>query len=173
MPRCLVFIARKAPNFGELPMMQARLEPWKVCPELFQALLDLEGKVRNSGIEPSLIALVKIRVSQLNGCAHCLHMHTADARKHGESEMRLHVLAAWQESPAFTPRERAALAWAESLTLIAQTRAPDDVYEQLSRELSEADRVKLSMVIVAINAWNRIAVGFRVVHPLTDGRAAG
>lgn len=152
--------------------MQARLEPWKVCPDLFQAMLELEGKVRSSGIENSLIELVKIRVSQINGCAHCLNMHTVDARKHGETEQRLHVLAAWQESPLFTPRERAALAWAESITLIAQTRAPDDVYEQLSAELTEAERVKLTMVIVAINAWNRLAVGFRIVHPVTDGRAA-
>lgn len=152
--------------------MKERLDPGKVAPELMSAMLELEGKVRSSGLEHSLIHLVKIRASQLNGCAYCVHMHVAEAHKGGETHERLHLLSTWQESPLFTARERAALAWTEALTLLAATRAPDSVYDELSRELSEADRVKLTMVIVAINGWNRIAVGFRKVHPVNGGHAA-
>ncbi|RYZ10007.1 MAG: carboxymuconolactone decarboxylase family protein [Myxococcales bacterium] len=152
--------------------MKARLDPAKVAPELMSAMLELEGKVRNSGLPLRLIHLVKIRASQMNGCAYCVHMHVKEAHESGETHERLHLLSTWQESPLFSPRERAALAWTESLTLIAETRAPDDVYEELSRELTEAERVKLTMVIVAINGWNRIAVGFRKVHPVKSDDAA-
>lgn len=135
-------------------------------------MLELEMKVRASGLESSLVHLVKMRASQLNGCAYCVHLHAGEARKSGETEERLHLLTTWQESPLFTARERAALAWTEALTLLAQTRAPDDVYEQLSQELSEVDRVRLTMVIVTINGWNRLAVGFRKVHPVSADHAA-
>lgn len=152
--------------------MKERLDAGKVAPELLGAMLELEAKVRASGLEHSLIHLVKIRASQLNGCAYCVHMHVREARKTGETEERLHLLSTWQESPLFTARERAALSWTEALTLVAQTRAPDDVYRELSAELSEVDRVRLTMVIVAINGWNRLAVGFRKVHPVDGAHAA-
>jgi AhpD family alkylhydroperoxidase len=152
--------------------MQERLDPNQTCPELMQAMLELEQKVRNSGLELGLIRLVKILASQLNGCAYCLHMHTREARAAGESEERLYLLSAWRDSPLYSDRERAALAWTESLTLLASSRAPDDVYAALARELSEAERVQLTMVIVAINGWNRIAVGFRKLHPTKGERAA-
>src|SRR5919206_3937392 len=113
--------------------MKARLDPFAVAPQAMQAMLNLEETVRNSGLEQSLIELVKIRASQINGCAYCLHMHTRDARAHGESEERLYLLDAWRESPLYSERERAALAWTETLTLISQTHAPDDVYDELRR----------------------------------------
>lgn len=153
-------------------MMQTRLDPFDVAPDLMAPLLELEKVVRGSGLEASLILLVKTRASQLNGCALCLHMHTRDARARGETEERLHLLAAWRDSPLYTPRERAALAWTEALTLLAETRAPDDVYAQLTSEFDELERVKLTLAVVAINGWNRLAVGFRRVHPTTDDRAA-
>ena len=115
--------------------MQSRLDPFEAAPELTNVLLQLEQKLKSSGLEPSLIRLIKTRASQLNGCAYCLHMHITDARKAGETEMRLHLLSAWRESPLYTARERAALAWTESLTLLANTGAPDDVYAQMAAEL--------------------------------------
>lgn len=152
--------------------MQQRLDPKQAAPELMTAMLELERKVRSSGIEANLIRLVKTRASQLNGCAYCVHMHALEARAAGESEERLYLLSAWRESPLYSPRERAALAWTEALTLLADSRAPDDVYAELARDFSESERVKLTMVIVAINGWNRIAVGFRLVHATTDDLAA-
>jgi AhpD family alkylhydroperoxidase len=152
--------------------MQQRLDPQQAAPELMTAMLELERKVRSSGLEANLIRLVKTRASQLNGCAYCLHMHALEARAAGESEERLYLLGAWRESPLYSPRERAALAWTEALTLLADSHAPDDVYAELGREFSEPERVKLTMVIVAINGWNRIAVGFRLLHATGDDRAA-
>ncbi|HXK20388.1 MAG TPA: carboxymuconolactone decarboxylase family protein [Polyangiaceae bacterium] len=127
---------------------------------------------RESGLELPLLRLLKTRASQLNGCAYCLHMHTREARADGESEERLYLLSAWRESPLYNPRERAALAWTEALTLLADSHAPDDTYAELAAQFSEPERVKLTMAIVAINGWNRIAVGFRLVHPASNGRAA-
>lgn len=147
------------------------MNPYEAAPELMQAMLALEQKVRNSGLSTSLVHLMKTRASQLNGCAHCIHMHTRDARAAGESEERLYLLSAWRESPLYGARERAALGWTDALTLLADGHAPDDAYAELAREFSESERVKLTMVIVAINGWNRIAVGFRSVHPTRDGRA--
>ena len=112
--------------------------------------------------------LVKIRASQINGCAFCLHMHTASAREHGETEERLYLLDAWRESPLYSERERAALAWTEALTLVAETRAPDEDYHALQAQFTEEEQVKLTLLIVAINGWNRIQVGFRGVHPVTQ-----
>ncbi len=119
-----------------------------------------------SGLEDSLMELVKIRASQINGCAFCLHMHTANARKHGETEERLYLLDAWRDSPLYSERERAALGWTEALTLVSETRAPDDVYQAMQAQFTEEEQVKLTLLIVAINGWNRIQIGFRAVHPV-------
>ena len=145
--------------------MSARLNPFAAAPEMIAAMTAFETAVASSGLEHSLIELVKTRASQINGCAFCLHMHTRDARAAGESEERLHLLAAWWESSLFTPREKAALTWTESLTLIAQTRAPDADYAVMREEFDEAEAVKLTMLIGAINVWNRLQVGFRAAHP--------
>ena len=145
--------------------MSARLNPFAAAPEMIAAMTAFETAVASSGLEHSLIELVKTRASQINGCAFCLHMHTQDARAAGESEERLHLLAAWWESSLFTPREKAALTWTDSLTLIAQTRAPDADYATMREHFDEAEAVKLTMLIGAINVWNRLAVGFRSQHP--------
>ncbi|MEJ0019317.1 MAG: carboxymuconolactone decarboxylase family protein [Acetobacteraceae bacterium] len=139
---------------------------------LLQPLLDLSASVTASGLEPSLMELVKTRASQINGCGFCLHMHTRDARKAGETEERLYLLDAWRESPLYSERERAALAWTEALTLVAQTRAPDDDYQALRAQFTEEEQVKLTMLIVLINGWNRLNVGFRTVHPARAERRA-
>ena len=146
--------------------MRPRLNAYRAAPEIMQALLALEGAVAGSGLEPSLIELVKTRASQINGCAFCIHMHTRDARAKGETEERLYLLDAWRESPLYTDRERAALAWTEALTLVAQIHAPDAVYEEVRAQFGEADLVKLTVLIGTINTWNRVAIGFRSVHPV-------
>ena len=124
-------------------------------------MLRLEDAVHESTLEPELLELVKMRASQLNGCAYCLDMHSKDARARGENEQRLHVLAAWREAPFYSERERAALAWCEALTLLPQTGAPDEVYVQVREQFEEEEIVALTLAIVAINGWNRLAVGFR------------
>ena len=146
--------------------MQPRLIPYNAAPDIMKAQIALEQAVQSSGLKPSLIELVKTRVSQINGCAYCLHMHTHDARKRGESEERLYLLDAWRESSLYADDERAALARAEALTLISQTQAPDVVYDEVRRFFDEASLVKLTLVITTINAWNRIAIGFRMQHPV-------
>ncbi len=148
--------------------MKPRFDPMKVAPDAYNAMLALEKYVRGCGIDPALADLVRMRASQINGCAFCLDMHSKDARKEGVSEQRLYVLDAWRESPAFSERERAALAWTEALTLIAETHAPDDVYEDLRRHFSEVEIVNLSLLIVAINGWNRLVIGARVPHPTAE-----
>jgi len=130
-------------------------------PEALDAMQRLQQVVEESGLEPKLLELVKIRASQLNGCAYCLDMHTKDAIAIGEDTQRLHLVAAWREAPYYTPQERAALAWCESLTLLPETGAPDDVYEELSKHFSEEESVALTLAVVAINGWNRLAVGMR------------
>ena len=152
--------------------MTQRLNPYAVSSPAIQPMIDLEAAVVGSGLEYSLIELVKMRASQINGCAFCLHMHSRDARAAGEREERLHLLAAWRESSFFTDRERAALAWTEALTLIAETHAPDADYEGLTPHFSEVEIVNLTLLITTINAWNRIAVGFRSHHPRTWAKAA-
>jgi AhpD family alkylhydroperoxidase len=142
--------------------MQPRLNPFAAAPALMKQFLDYSTQVGAAGIEPDLLELVKIRASQLNGCANCLNMHSSDARKAGESEQRLHLLAAWQEAPLFSERERAALAWTDHLTLIADRRAPDDIYAALDAEFSKEEQIKLTMMINAINGWNRLAIGFNL-----------
>lgn len=152
--------------------MKARLNPFNAAPEAINAMVDLENHTRESGLEHSLIELVKIRASQINGCAYCIHMHTADARKAGATEERLYLLSAWRESPLYSDRERAALAWTDSLTRIADTQAPDEDYAWARSQFSEEELVKLTLLIGAINIWNRIAIGFRSVHPLPRTQAA-
>jgi len=123
----------------------------------------LERYVRECGLELPLIELVKIRVSQINGCAYCLDMHTKDARAEGETEQRIYTLPAWRETPFFTEREQAALAWAEAVTLVSESHVPDDVYEQARVHFSDEELVNLTMVVVAINGWNRLSISFRAV----------
>jgi AhpD family alkylhydroperoxidase len=145
--------------------MTQRLNPYAAAPEGLAALQAVETYVTGSGLDPRLALLVKVRVSQINGCEFCLHMHTEDIRKLGESETRLYLLDAWHESALYSPRERAALAWAESLTHIARTRAPDDVYNEARHHFSEKEMIDLSIAVAMINAWNRLAIGARMVHP--------
>lgn len=152
--------------------MTPRLNPQAAAPEMIRAMLALENAVAEAGIERSLYELVKTRASQINGCAFCLHMHTNDARKLGETEDRLHLLAAWRESPLYSDRERAALGWTEALTRLADTHAPDADYQALKARFTEKEQVVLTMMIVAINGWNRLAVGFRAIHPVAAARAA-
>lgn len=152
--------------------MKPRLNLYKVGAESMKAMMALEEQVQKSGLEQSLIGLVKTRASQINGCAFCIHMHTRDARAHGETEERLYLLDAWRESPLYSDRERAALAWTEALTLVSQTHAPDADYELLAAHFSEEEQVKLTLLIVTINGWNRLAIGFRSIHPVGSSRAA-
>jgi AhpD family alkylhydroperoxidase len=149
----------------EIDMTPRIKDPYKVAPAPIDALRGLEVAIKASSLEPRLLELVKTRASQINGCAYCLHMHTTDARKGGETEMRLYMLSAWRESSLYTPRERAALAWTEALTLLPQTGAPDADYDLVKEHFSEAEQVNLTFAIGAINAWNRFAVGMRVPHP--------
>ena len=141
--------------------MKPRMNFFQAAPETINALRALENQATSSGLEQSLIELVRTRASQINGCAYCINMHTQDARKHGETEQRLYLLNAWREAPVYTDRERAALAWTDAVTLISETHAPDDVYEQVRAHFSEAETVNLTMLIATINAWNRLAISFR------------
>lgn len=145
--------------------MQNRLDYFAAAPESMQALLALEKHVQKCGLEHSLIELVKTRASQINGCAYCIHMHTRDARAAGESEERLYLLSAWRESPLYTHRERAALAWTEALTQVADTHAPDEDYAEMRQHFTEQEAVQLTLLIGVINIWNRLAIGFRSIHP--------
>jgi len=151
--------------------MTPRLNYMAAGPEVMQSMFALEKAVATSGLEHDLMLLVKIRASQINGCAFCIKMHTRDARAGGETEERLYLLDAWRESPIYTNRERAALAWTEALTLVSQTHAPDDDYEAVQAHFSEPEQVKLTMLIAAINSWNRLCVGFRSV-PRVEARPA-
>ena len=141
--------------------MKPRLDLTQVSPGALNAMLGLEASLAKSGIERPMIELVKMRASQINGCAYCLDKHSQDARAEGETEQRLYTLDAWHETGFYTERERAALAWTEALTLVAQTHAPDDVYQMVRAQFEEAELVNLTLAIVAINGWNRIAIGFR------------
>ena len=152
--------------------MQTRLNFPTVAPKALKAMTALEHYVVTAGLEHSLIELVKTRASQINGCAYCIHMHTKDARAAGESEERLYLLSAWRESPLYTPRERAALRWTESLTRVADTGAPDEDFEEPRRHFTDEELVNLTLLIGAINVWNRLAIGFRAVHPVETRTAA-
>jgi len=141
--------------------MEKRFDYAKAFPEGTQGMLHLENINRRSSLEPSLIELVKLRASQLNGCAYCLDMHSKDARAQGETEQRIYVLNAWREAPFYTERERAALAWTEALTNIQQGHAPDDVYAEVREQFNEQEITKLTFAITQINSWNRIAIASR------------
>ncbi|MCY1398088.1 alkylhydroperoxidase AhpD family core domain protein [compost metagenome] len=143
--------------------MPPRLDFYTASPEALKAMLALDAAVSKLPLEKPLIELVKLRASQLNGCAFCVDLHSSDARKRGETERRLYAVAVWRESPFFTPRERAALAWTEALTRLAETHAPDEDYAQLAEQFSERERVDLTLAISTINSWNRLAVGFRKI----------
>lgn len=141
--------------------MEERLRWWKTAPQGYHALVAVDGYVNDSSIEPPLLELVKLRASQINGCAYCIDMHWKDARAAGESEQRLCSLNAWHEAPFYTDRERAALAWTDALTLISQTHAPDDVYAELRAQFNEQETADLTLAIATINAWNRMSISMR------------
>jgi len=126
-----------------------------------RSILALQREVQSSGLEHSLLELMKIRASQINGCAYCIDMHTKDARARGETEQRIYALNAWRESPFYTDRERAALEWTESLTLVSKTQVPDAVYEEVRKHFTEAEVVALTFAVVAITSWNRLAISLR------------
>ncbi|HEY8328922.1 MAG TPA: carboxymuconolactone decarboxylase family protein [Rhodanobacter sp.] len=142
-------------------MTKSRVDYRKAAPDAFKAMLALEAGVHRTGLEPSLIELVKMRVSQINGCAYCLDMHSKDARAAGETEQRLYLLSAWREAPFYTDRERAALSWAEAITLVATNDLPDALYDEVRTQFDEKGMVELTLAIIAINGWNRLAIGFR------------
>ena len=152
---------------------QSRADYKGASPGAFKVMLDMEAFVRGSGLEHSLLELVKTRVSQINGCAYCLDMHTKDARAAGETEQRLHVLAAWREAPFYSARERAALAWAEAVTLLANNDLPDALYDEVRAQFDDKSLVDLTLAIITINGWNRLAVGFRAAVCSYQAQAAG
>src|SRR5215471_1412585 len=141
--------------------MQPRIDYRKYAQEPLKHLLALEKYIAESGLDEKLVHLLKMRASQINGCAYCLDMHSKDARAAGETEQRLYGLDAWREAPYYSERERAALEWVEALTLVAEGHVPDDVYERARGQFSEKELVELLMIAVAINGWNRLAIAFR------------
>jgi AhpD family alkylhydroperoxidase len=161
----LVFTGARLPgasfdHFQE-QSMQSRIDYTKVSPNAVKAMFGLQAYVNHSSLPHSLASLVKMRASQLNGCAFCIDMHSKDARAEGETEQRLYALDAWRETPFYTPKERAALAWTEAVTLIHQGHAPDAVYAEVREHFSESELVDLTLAIVAINGWNRLSIAFR------------
>ncbi len=141
--------------------MSQRLSYSKIAPQGVDLLRQLDSYTKASGLELDLLELVKLLASQINGCAYCIDMHTKDARSRGESEQRLYGVSAWRETPFYSERERAALAWTESLTDISRDQVPDEVYEQARQHFSEKELVDLTLAVIAINGWNRLAIGFR------------
>jgi AhpD family alkylhydroperoxidase len=142
--------------------MATRLNYAKASPGAYRALEQLEHYVSNCGLEASLLELVKIRASQLNGCAYCIDMHTKDARAAGESEQRIYLLSTWREVPFYSEREHAALEWTEALTLIAGNHVPDEIYERVRPHFTDEELVKLALAVATINAWNRFGISFRM-----------
>ncbi len=151
--------------------MTNRPNPYAAAPELTQALIGFSHAVNDAGLDPVINELVKLRASQINGCAPCLHMHTASALKLGEKPMRIFLLDAWRDSSLYSERERAALGWTEALTVIADEATRDRAYEAVAAQFSPDEQVKLTLMITAINAFNRLNVGFRVPHPTAALRA--
>ena len=143
--------------------MKARIDLMHVNPGIIRAMLGLERQIRQAGLDGRLLDLVRMRASQINGCAYCLDMHSKDALVNGETEQRLYGLDAWRETPYYSARERAALEWTEALTLVSQSHVPDDVYERVRAQFSEDELVHLSLAVVAINGWNRLNVAARTV----------
>ena len=143
--------------------MKSRIEYAEATPDGVKPLYQMEAYLKHSGLEPGLLDLVKTRVSQINGCAYCIDMHTKDARAHGEVEQRLYALDAWRETPFFSERERAGLAWAETVTRVAETHVPDEAFEYVRQHFTDKELADLTLAIVAINGWNRLAIAFRKV----------
>lgn len=141
--------------------MNTRLDFYKASPEAIKAMIALEQRIMKSSLEKPLVELVRLRASQINGCAYCMDMHSSDARKAGEDERRLATLGAWRETQFFSERERAALAWTEALTLVSSTHVPDDVWESVQPEFTPEEITDLTLLVVAINGWNRFSVAFR------------
>lgn len=152
--------------------MTAKLDPFTAAPALMKSWAGTSVAVASS-LEPSLIELVKIRASQINGCANCINMHTVEARAKGETEQRIYLLSVWREAPCYTDRERAALAWTEALTRLSEGHAHESAYKSLKDQFSEEEQVKLTLMINVINGWNRIAIGFGLwVDPALAAKAA-
>ncbi len=144
--------------------MEPRIDTRKIAPEAYRPLLQLEAYLEHhSGLEPVLLNLMRMRASQINGCAYCIDMHSKDLRALGESEQRIYELDAWRETPFYRERERAALEWTEAVTWVAQTHVPDEIYDRVRRHFSEQELVNLTLAVVAINGWNRLAISFRQV----------
>lgn len=152
--------------------MTPRMNIFQAAPDATKAMLAVETAINASAIEHGLAELVRLRASQINGCAFCIYMHVQDAVKHGESDMRIHLLDGWRDSPAFTDRERAALNWTETLTRVGKTHAPDADYALLQSQFDESEIAHLTMLIGAINLWNRVQIGLRAVHPTEQPVAA-
>ena len=148
--------------------MTPRMNIFLAAPEGSKAMVAVEAAIDKSGLEHGLIELVRMRASQINGCAFCIYMHAKDAVKHGESDMRLHMLDGWRHSPLFTDRERAALGWAESLTRITKTHASDEDYALLKSQFSDTEIAYLTLLIGTINLWNRVQIGLRAIHPVEE-----
>jgi AhpD family alkylhydroperoxidase len=141
--------------------MEPRLDYRKAWPEALRAMMNLQGVINHSGLERSLVNLVYLRTSQINGCAYCIDMHSKDLRAEGESEQRLYLLDAWREAPCYSPRERAALNWTEAVTRIGDGHVPDELYDEVREQFTEEELMKLTLAIVAINGWNRLGIAFR------------
>ncbi|MGB7258278.1 MAG: carboxymuconolactone decarboxylase family protein [Pseudolabrys sp.] len=152
--------------------MQQRIDVTKVNPAAYKAVAALQAYVDQSGLDKKMLNLIKIRASQINGCAFCLAMHTHEGRKLGESEDRMYLLDAWREAPFFTPRERAALAWTEAVTRVADSHVPDEVYDEARKQFSEKEIVDLTAAVVSINTWNRLAIAFRATPQVESKKAA-
>jgi AhpD family alkylhydroperoxidase len=148
-------------------MHSHRLSAYDAAPTAMKALRNVEAYLHQCGLAEKLIELVKMRASQINGCAYCLDTHSKELRRLGESEQRIYLLNAWQESPLYTPRERAALAWTEALTLIEQTHAPDALYDDVRRQFDDKELIDLTILIGMINLWNRLAISLRYEHPVS------
>ena len=141
--------------------MEPRIKYAQAAPEGYRAMAGLQRYVTNSGLEHSLLELIKIRASQINGCAYCIDMHTKDARAQGETEQRIYALSAWRETPFYTGRERAALEWTEAVTLIGESHIPDELYQSVGQYFTEKELVDLTLAVIVINGWNRLAISFR------------
>jgi AhpD family alkylhydroperoxidase len=143
--------------------MEPRIDYRKYAPEALRSMLELEKYIASSGLDHKLIHLMKMRASQINGCAYCIDMHSKDARAIGETEQRLYELDAWRETPFYDDRERAALAWTEAITNVAETHVPDEIYEEVRKQFGEKEIIDLTVVATTINMWNRLAIATRAV----------
>jgi AhpD family alkylhydroperoxidase len=166
-----IWLRGDAANIADF-LMHQRIDVTKVSPAAYQAFAALQSYVDKSGLDPKLRELIKIRASQINGCAYCLAMHTRDARKLGKTDEPMHLLNAWREASVYTTRERAALGWIEAVTFVAQGHVPDEVFEAVRQEFSEKEIVDLTAAAIAINSWNRIAIAFRVPPQVESRKAA-